>query len=102
MGSQKLGLGRDSSFDSEADLQRARDDQIADFQSRLFRSRVGWLIVPFGLAALSFILLDWAGYRGNVRPWDPKPLVEVWWHFPFWFVLVTVVFRFIVFLDKRY
>ena len=102
MGTQKLGLGPDSSFDSEDNLERARIEDTAERVSRWFNSRFGWLTVPFGLALFIF-LWDWGGYRGKFMPWgDPKPLAEVWWHLPVLFVMLAVVFRLFVFLDKRY
>jgi hypothetical protein len=90
VGTQKLGLGSDSSTNSEDNLVQARDDDTAKFAERLFNSRFAWTIPPFGIGGL-FFLMDWGGYRGKFMPWgDPRPLSEVWWHVPLWFLLGVV------------
>jgi heme/copper-type cytochrome/quinol oxidase subunit 2 len=102
MGSQKLGLGKDSSFDSEDNLERARIEDTAEQAVRFTNSPFRWIIVAFGLAVVCF-LIDWGGYRGKMMPWgDPRPLAEVWWHFPVFFVILLGFFRLLVFLDKRF
>jgi hypothetical protein len=89
MGTQRLGLGPDSSFDSEEAQRKARDEHIAQLVERLFESRIGWTILPTGLAVFAF-LWDWGGYRGNVMPWgDPRPLDEIWWHLPLFIALAV-------------
>lgn len=100
MGTQKLGLGPDSSFDSEDNLERAKHEAIeksSDRFGRLLDSRFGWLVLPFGLSVF-FFFCDWGGYRGKWQPWgDPKPLADIWWHFPLLFVgsAVLIYFGFI-------
>jgi hypothetical protein len=61
---------------------------------RLMRRRVQqrWRrALVFGVVGGAIVFLaDWAGWRGNVQPWgDPRPLTDVWWHFP---VFVAVCF----------
>ena len=39
-------------------------------------------------------LADWAGWRGSNTPWgDPRPLREIWWHFPIFVGGIFVLFR---------
>jgi len=38
-------------------------------------------------------LLEWVGYAGKFRPWgDPKPLSDVWWHFPIYAAVFFLLF----------
>lgn len=95
MGTQKLGLGPDSSFDTDDAGRRlddarwkARNDYVSELMDRWFASRWEWTTVPVGLSVLCF-LFDWGGFRGKFIPWgDPRTLSEIWWHFP---VIVAVL-----------
>ena len=102
MGTQKLGLGPDPSFDSEDALRQANVEQFGKSLRWVTNTRFGWLVLPFGVAVI-LVLMDWGSYRGYVYGWgESKMLVEVWWHLPVYFVVVTIGCRVIYLLDKRY
>jgi hypothetical protein len=102
MGTQKLGLGPDSSFDSEDNLQRANGEQLGKSLRWVFNTRFGWLVLPFAVAVI-LTLMDWGGYRGKVYGWgEPRTLAEGWWHLPVWFVVLAAGCRVIFLLSKRY
>lgn len=99
MGTQKLGLNPDESFDSEENLERAaqddrnqRDEAVSRFILRLGAWHRGWILVATCFASFLF-LCDWGGYRGKFAPWgDPKALSDIWWHFPLILATTLVVF----------
>lgn len=39
-------------------------------------------------------LAEWAGWRGKFYPWgDPRPVAEIWWHFPIWVGVIWALWR---------
>ena len=80
-GTQRFGLGP-----SPPD-----DDQRPTLLTRWIWGRFGWSFVAL-LITVVFFLFDWGGYRGKFAPWsDPRPLWEVWWHFPVVFAIISAL-----------
>jgi hypothetical protein len=65
---------------------------------RVWSPRAREALKPALIALLIFVLLDWAGYSGKFTLWDdPRPVMEVLSHLPF-FLLVGLVFFLISFV----
>jgi len=97
VGTQKLGLGSDPRFDSEEDRPLTDEELVRKWRYFLWFDRVfhGYrivLLLAFVLSLISFVG-DWAGYRGKYESMgDPRPLSEIWWHFPLMFAALSIFF----------
>jgi hypothetical protein len=86
---QRLGLGPERPPDEP-------QGYAADFLNWWAAGPLGWTIVPAGIAGFIF-LFDWSGYQGKAysRWGDPRPLADIWWHFPLQFAAVAIVIKLI-------